>query len=300
MKKKILGIQICAIFISAIANAQVVATPVKKINVLQQNNAIIAKGADLTLQITSIDHNAGNYTINYTLKNVGTENIDLKEVSMQGNIYKADGSLVSAGGGMVLLYEGVLNAGKELKGKMGYSTNKLYSSESYIYRLKADDHNKVAETNENNNVSELAIVGYATHTIDINQMHRERNLKKGMANEYNDATISIRNIEKRNGGYFIDYTIKNVGTSTLDFNNLSTQCYVQLASDPTNNLSPAGGSMLGVNGTLAPGQEFQGSRHISYSLQAGLSYRFFIDVKLKVAETNLSDNRASRNLYNIQ
>jgi len=298
MKKNILCLLVCTICINTIAKAQMTTKPINKINVLAQKSMSV-QGTDLALQITGIDHNAGTYTINYMLKNTGTVNIDLKEVTMQGNIYRADGSFVMPGGGMGLLYEGVLNTGQEYKGKMGFS-GKLYSNENYSYRLKADEYNKIAEVNENNNVSEHAIMGYTEQSISNNLLNKERNLKKSIANETNDVTISIRSIEKRNGGYFIDYTIKNVGTSNIDYNNLSTQCYVQLASDPGNNPAPAGGSMLGINGTLAPGQELQGSRPIAYNLQVGQSYKCFIEVKLRIPETNLADNRTMRSIYNIQ
>lgn len=298
MKMKILLLLICLGCIAYAANAQITVKPTNKINVFNQNNPIGVKGADLALQITSIDYTAGNYTINYTLKNIGNTNIDLKDVTMQGNIYRSDGNFVMPGAGLGLIYEGILNAGQEYKGKLGFS-NKLYNNESYVYRLKADEHNKVAEINENNNVSEMPIIGYAEQPVVVHQMHREKNLKKGVA-PLNDVTISIRNVEKRNGGYFIDFTIKNVGTSTIDFNNLSTQCYIRLASDATESLAPAGGSMLGINGMLAPNQEILGSRPVSYNLQVGQSYKFFIDVKLRIAESNLADNRAMRTIYNIQ
>jgi|GEM_PF-1717895 len=196
---------------------------------------VAIKGADLSVTITSITYNEGNYTISYTLRNNGNVTIDLKDVTMQGNIHDANGKYVGPGGGMVLKYEGVLNAGQEFKGRLGCTDKNVYKHWSYKYILKADETNAIAEVDENNNTAEHPIVGYKDAMADVAPVtDRPQKVKTTAppvqtvagtppppaapppANLRPDLTITGASITKKSDGTFeVQYTMKNIGAADL-------------------------------------------------------------------------------------
>lgn len=193
-------------------------------------------GPDLSVIITNIAYNAGNYTISYTLKNNGNVRVDLKDVTMQGHIYDASGRYISPGGGVALLYSGVLNAGQEYKGTLGCTDKDVYKNWNYKYVLNADDKNAVAETNENNNSAEYPITGYKDAMANVN-VNTDRPQKGKVtappvqtppntpppppppAKLLPDLVITGASISKKPDNTFeVQYTMKNTGAGDVEIN----------------------------------------------------------------------------------
>ena len=201
-----------------------------KANTSVNVNSIIV--TDLAVVIDDISYTAGNYTISYTLKNTGTTPVDLSNITMQGYIYNQDGIMVNPGGGILLKYDGVINAGKEFKGKLGCNDNNVYKDWSYKYVLKADEKNTLSETNENNNSAELPIQGYRDALASVNAPAITKTQKiKGQvptpapaapvapppAKPLPDLVITAGSISKKaDNTYEVQFTMKNIGRADVE------------------------------------------------------------------------------------
>lgn len=232
MKQLLILVACLAIDVSCLAQVKAVQTKPVTTNANVIKNVAI-NGADLSVTITGITYKEGNYTINYTLRNNGNVTVDLKNVTMQGSIYDANGKYVSAGGGMVLKYDGVLNAGQEFKGSLGCTDKDVYKNWSYKYVLKADETNAIAEVNENNNTAEHPIVGYKEAMANVTLVNPDRPQKASAvtppvqtqpppvapppAKPLPDLTITGASITKKSDGSFeVQYTMKNIGAGDLE------------------------------------------------------------------------------------
>jgi hypothetical protein len=232
MKQLLILIACLAIDVSCLAQVKAVQTKPVTTNANVIKNVAI-NGADLSVTITGITYKEGNYTINYTLRNNGNVTVDLKNVNMQGSIYDANGKYVSPGGGVVLKYDGVLNAGQEFKGSLGCNDKDVYKNWSYKYVLKADETNAIAEVNENNNTAEHPIVGYKEAMANVTLVNSDRPRKTSAvtppaqtqpppvapppAKPLPDLTITGASITKKSDGSFeVQYTMKNIGAGDLE------------------------------------------------------------------------------------
>ncbi len=232
MKQLLILIACLAIDVSCLAQVKAVQTKPVTTNANVIKNVAI-NGADLSVTITGITYKEGNYTINYTLRNNGNVTVDLKNVNMQGSIYDANGKYVSPGGGVVLKYDGVLNAGQEFKGSLGCTDKDVYKNWSYKYVLKADETNAIAEVNENNNTAEHPIVGYKEAMANVTLVNSDRPRKTSAvtppaqtqpppvapppAKPLPDLTITGASITKKSDGSFeVQYTMKNIGAGDLE------------------------------------------------------------------------------------
>lgn len=232
MKQLLILVACLAIDVSCLAQVKAVQTKPVTTNANVIKNVAI-NGADLSVTITGITYKEGNYTINYTLRNNGNVTVDLKNVNMQGSIYDANGKYVSPGGGVVLKYDGVLNAGQEFKGSLGCTDKDVYKNWSYKYVLKADETNAIAEVNENNNTAEHPIVGYKEAMANVSLVNPDRPQKTSAvtppaqtppppvapppAKPLPDLTITGASITKKSDGSFeVQYTMKNIGAGDLE------------------------------------------------------------------------------------
>lgn len=232
MKQLLILIACLAIDVSCLAQVKAVQTKPVTTNANVIKNVAI-NGADLSVTITGITYKEGSYTINYTLRNNGNVTVDLKNVNMQGSIYDANGKYVSPGGGVVLKYDGVLNAGQEFKGSLGCTDKDVYKNWSYKYVLKADETNAIAEVNENNNTAEHPIVGYKEAMANVTLVNPDRPQKTSAvtppvqtqpppvapppAKPLPDLTITGASITKKSDGSFeVQYTMKNIGAGDLE------------------------------------------------------------------------------------
>ncbi|MBN8783259.1 MAG: hypothetical protein ABS85_06045 [Sphingobacteriales bacterium SCN 48-20] len=232
MRQLLILIACLPIAASCLAQVRPVQTKPATTNTNVIKNVAI-NGADLSVTITGITYKEGNYTINYTLRNNGNVTVDLQNVTMQGNIYDANGKYISPGGGVVLKYDGVLNAGQEFKGRLGCTDKDVYKNWNYKYVLKADETNAIAEVNENNNTAEYPIVGYKDAMANVSVATPERPQKISPvtppvqtspppvapppAKPLPDLVITSGSITKKPDNTFeVQYTMKNIGAADLE------------------------------------------------------------------------------------
>ncbi len=109
------------------------------------------------------------------------------------------------------------------------------------------------------------------------------------------ATVTQRTSSK----ITYSYTIKNNGTATID--NLYNVCIQNFYSSNTifndSNDVAAGGSILGVNRSLAPGQTYTGTFYSLVSVPTGMNYLTFkIDWSQSVSELNENNNTRALSL----
>lgn len=232
MKQLVIVIAFAAIAASCPAQVRPLQTKPVTANTHTIKNVTI-NGADLSVTITGITYKEGNYTINYTLRNNGNVTVDLQNVTMQGNIYDANGKYVSPGGGAVLKYDGVLNAGQEFKGSLGCNDKNIYKNWNYKYVLKADETNAIAEVNESNNTAEHPITGYKDAMANVSLVNSGRPQKTSPstspaqtppppvapppAKQLPDLVITSGSITKKPDNTFeVQYTMKNIGAGDLE------------------------------------------------------------------------------------
>lgn len=249
-------------------------------------------GPDLTITINNIVYNAGSHTIDYVLKNSGTTSIDLKQVVLQGDIYKSDGSYVKAGGGITLATAGILNAGDLYNGRLICSGDKLFNNIAYTYRLTADHTNVIAELNETNNTASAALKGYVNPvsaatlsipTVMATAVQPDLNITKGAMTRNPD------------GSYTVYYTVANSGQGALRVgvngirlkgevvnNGLSmANSYIKIADNGS--LLPAGGTLSG---------NFKTPQIIGSNFTTGEQYEYTltVDYILDIPESNEQNN----------
>lgn len=254
-------------------------------------NATIT-GPDISVTINSIVYNTGSHTIDYVLKNSGTTSIDLKQVVLQGDIYKSDGSYVKAGGGVTLTSAGILNAGDVYNGRLICSGEKLFNNTAYTYRLIADQTNVIAELNETNNTASASMKGYvdpvSAATVSIPTV-------MAMAVQPDLTITKGTMIRNPDGSYTVYYTVVNGGQGALRVgvngirlkgevvnNGLSmANSYIKIADNGS--LLPAGGTLSGNFKTpQINGSNFTDGKQYEYTLT--------VDYILDIPESNEQNN----------
>jgi subtilase family serine protease len=233
--------------------------------------ATAAASADLVFTsavITSQTATQINYA--YTIRNVGTVTVpNLYNVSIQ-NFYSANTVFNDAGdapaGGSIIGVTQALAPGQTFSGTF-HASGAVPAGMAYL-TFKIDWGNIVAESNESNNTRALSILPDLRFT-----------------------TAAVTSITATGVNY--SYTIRNQGTTTVpDLYNVSIQNFYS-ANTVFNDAGDvaAGGSILGVHQSLAPGQSYSGTFHSSGAIPAGMGYLTFkIDWGNIVTESNESNN----------
>jgi len=102
------------------------------------------------------------FEISYTIKNEGSIAIDARTVDVSGSIDYENASVARpiAGGGSVLttLSGNMINPGATYGGSYRCYNVILENSQHYMYTLKVDGSEKVAELNEKNNSAQISIL----------------------------------------------------------------------------------------------------------------------------------------------
>lgn len=283
MKIKLLSLLVF-LTIQTASEAQI---PSPSPNTTGQKTLLYASMADLVVSIRSIEPNGNSFTIIFTIRNQGGSAIDLSKVTVQGNVYSIQNrALISAGGGTKLVNYGTINKMQEVEAQLVFTpTVALNSAESYLYRLKVDEANTIAEADEGNNISEYKFRGNSTPAVASSNLKFQDKTMSLVP----DLTIQITSITRdpnSPGSFLASYTIKNIGTGSCSLKEYSVQGYVRESSAV--NFAPAGGNSLMYEGALLdPGKEFKGSRVISATLAPNKSYRYKIELKVN---TNSSTN----------
>lgn len=235
--------------------------------------ATAAAMADLVFisaAVTSQTATQVNYS--YTIRNIGTVTVpNLYNVSIQ-NFYSAntifnDAGDVAAGGSIIGINQS-LAPGQTFSGT--FHSSGAPGGKPYL-TFKIDWGNIVAESNESNNTRALAIIP------DL---------------RFTSAVITARTATQVK----YNYTIRNDGGKTIpNLYNVSIQNFYS-ANTVFNDAGDvaAGGSILAVNQSLAPGQSYSGSFYASGAVPAGKPYLTFkIDWGNIVTELNEGNNTAA-------
>jgi hypothetical protein len=257
------------------------ATTIQKNNVLQ-----VSALADLVVSIKSIVPNGNNYTIKFIIRNQGGGTVDLRQVFVQGNVYASNGNLVTAGGSVQLLNYGSLNKMQEVEAQLLFTSQvALLNTESFVYKLKADDKNTVSEADENNNIAEFTFRGNAAPVASTMANLGNQDRARAFVPDLVIRITSIVQNPNVPGGYIANYTINNVGTGACNLKEYTVQGSIREAS--STNFAPCGGESLMYDGiVLEPGKEFKFSRGISANLAKNTSYRFRLELNNQRPSTN--------------
>ncbi len=193
-----------------------------------------------------------NINYSYTIKNNGTATIpSLYNVSIQ-NFYSANTIFNDAGdvaaGGRILAVSQSLAPGASYSGT--FSASGAVPAGMYYLTTKIDWGGIVAESNENNNTNAVYIA-------------------------LPDLTISNLTITSRTATQVLySYTITNTGTATISsLYNVSIQNFYSANTifNDTGDVA-AGGRILAVSQSLAPGASYSGTYYASGAVPAGMYY----------------------------
>lgn len=272
--------------IQSLVHAQT-ATPIA---IQKEKTLLLSSQADLVISIKSIVHNGNNYTVKFIVRNQGGGAVDLRQVFVQGHVYASNGSMVSAGGGLQLLNYGSLNKLQEVEAQLLFTSQApLLNTESYVYRLKADDKNTVAEADENNNSAEMKFTGNSVPAATMANLGMQNKARAFVP----DLVIQVTSITRFPAGsnsFVANYTIKNIGNGNCNLKEYSVQGYVR--ENGAIDFSPAGGESLMYDGiVLEPGKEFKFSRGISANLASNKVYRYKLElINQKPSQNNFETN----------
>lgn len=286
----------------------------------------VIKGPDLTVTITSFDYQQGGWLIGYTVKNIGTEAVDLKKVTMQSNVSDSDGRLVKPAGGISLMYEGILHPGQEYKSKMGCGEDKLYSNWIYKYKLKVDEFNTITEINENNNIAEYSFSGKKDINLELTGVRIEQSTNRKTVIQKNASAsapppapassapvapppakpicdlviIAGSMTRKTDGSYEVQFTIRNIGVAAAELSSNGIRMYgrvreedgfEKMASYPTVNYSgktiPSGETVVGSY--IVPSQSMN-------LLTPGTQYAYYLTVD---SIKDIAEGREDNNDFRI-
>ena len=210
------------------------------IGVLPINTSLAADAMpDLIFTAAAVtERTASRITYSYTIKNNGTATIDnLYYVCIQ-NFYSANTVFNDSGdvaaGGSILGVNRSLAPGETYTGTF-YSLVSVPNGMNYL-TFKIDWSQSVSELNENNNTRALSLLADLAFT---------------------NVTIT----SKTNNQINYTYTIKNIGGDNIpNLYNVSIQNFYS-ANTIFNDSGDvaAGGSILGVNRSLAPGETYTGT-----------------------------------------
>ncbi|RZS72620.1 hypothetical protein EV199_4542 [Pseudobacter ginsenosidimutans] len=103
---------------------------------------------------------------------------------------------------------------------MGCGDDKIYKNWTYKYKLKVDEFNTVAETNENNNIAEHKFAGSKDVMNELNGA--------GIAKTTREKNTQVKNTTTSptapppapasDGSYEVHYTIRNAGVAPVEIN----------------------------------------------------------------------------------
>ncbi|HEX9060014.1 MAG TPA: CARDB domain-containing protein, partial [Clostridia bacterium] len=238
---------------------------------------------DLTFtnaSITSQTSSQVNYT--YTIKNIGTATIpNLYNVSIQ-NFYSANTIFNDTGdiaaGGSILGVSRSLEPGETYTGTF-HSLGAVPAGMKYL-TFKIDFGDLVAESNENNNTEALAVTSSDPASSGLADL------------TFTNVSITSRTATMVN----YTYTIKNIGTATIpSLYNVSIQNFYS-ANTIFNDAgdAAAGGRILGISRSLAPGESYTGTYTVSVPIPSGKPYiTAQIDWGNIVSESNENNNTFS-------
>lgn len=245
------------------------------------------KGKDLKLVINNVADNStesqNKYSIQYSLINNGTEDIDITGIAMQGKF--SDGQVAGGMSLTALFITNALNAnpvlqpGEALQSVINVSNNTLYNNGGpYKYILKADDDNIIPEANENNNTAEVSITAHIPPPASP-----DPSLPPDLI--ISDLSVNYTNMVN------INYTIKNIGQGIIDLKKISVEGEILSAG------AGCGGSVytLGTPKSLAPGESYSRSFSCTKNLTSGQQYVYKLTVSstYSVPESNTNNNTAS-------
>lgn len=135
----------------------------------------LTEGKDLKITIDRIDDkstfNMNKYTVNYTITNCGTENLNLSYFQVNGtfydpqNGYKCCDDIVTSSS--LQNNNPWLLSGQSIKGVRDITAPVLRPDVSYKYVLKIDGGNRIKEDRVNNNTSESSVYARAIRDADF-------------------------------------------------------------------------------------------------------------------------------------
>lgn len=268
----------------------VLAQTVTPLAVQKEKTLLLSSQADLVISVKSIVHNGNNYTVKFILRNQGGAAVDLRQVFVQGQVYALNGSLVAAGGGLQLLNYGSLTKLQEVEAQLLFtSQTPLLNTESYVYRLKADDKNSVAEADEANNIAEMKFTGNSVPAATMANLGVQ-NKARAFVPDLVIQVTSITRLPAGSNSFVANYTIKNIGNGNCNLKEYTVQGYVR--ENGAVDFSPAGGESLMYDGiVLEPGKEFKFSRGISANLANNKVYRYKLElINPKPSQNNFETN----------
>ncbi|MBS1511601.1 MAG: hypothetical protein JST86_12215 [Bacteroidetes bacterium] len=225
---------------------------IKKIIAPAPAPAGTVQGKDLSIAIKSFQYDPssnGTLHITYTVKNNGTDAVDLNNVSVQGYIddpqqypsvtpptYLVNGKYYYAGGGQAIATSTtMLNSGQSMDGTMNLFNlareHYFNTASSYNYLLVVDKGNIVNEANENNNTTTYTFRGYQGQyqpSVNPSQYYLSAAymiIKTGADNKEKQSEVDIRVIPSTIKNLTDTYNefIKKVSKNELEFYSNGTQ-----------------------------------------------------------------------------
>lgn len=103
-----------------------------------------------------------DFEVSYTVKNEGNIAIDARSVDIGGTIDYENATVarpIGGGGGMLTTLSGeIINPGATYGGSYRCYNVSLENSRRYLYSIKVDQNERVAELNEQNNTAQISIL----------------------------------------------------------------------------------------------------------------------------------------------
>ncbi|HMR91817.1 MAG TPA: CARDB domain-containing protein [Chitinophagaceae bacterium] len=259
------------------------------------------KGKDLTVVIDKVVDNStsslNKYTVQYTLINCGTEDIDITGVTMQG---KFSGNKPGGGTSLtpdVLKGNNVLKPGSYFNGTMTAASQELYTTENlYKYVLMADASNKIAEANENNNTAEATVKGHLPPPPSVCDPANKQDII------FTAASVT-KYVEHLNRMEF-SYTVKNVGLGYATLTHISVKAEITALGGKVVSTAQTC-QCLGKNASkgpkiLQPGEsytfvndEFPYSYCSLDGLESGVWYTLNLTIETFCPEVSTDNNRTA-------
>lgn len=247
--------------------------------------ATTTPGKDLMVVIDKIVDNStsseNKYVIHFTLINSGSEDIDITGVVMQGKFSTGET------GGSMAFSKGILKSRTWVHGTMGTSSYYLYNNAgSQKYILTADATNKIAETNEKNNMSEDTVVGHIPPPPVSDPALKP------------DLIISGITVVATNDVLHVDYMITNIGKGPVDLKAVGVTGTIELPNKQFVG-NGCGGAVytLAAPKSLDPGKSYSSSFTCNKSLASGKQYVYILTLNTNggyvINESNTANNSSS-------
>jgi hypothetical protein len=155
--------------------AEKIPTVIKPLSMpVTSKGSSLTEGKDLVITIDRVEDNSlldlNKFTVYYTAKNTGTEDINLgaKQIQIQATFYNAGGDYICAGGASVLNTAGRVTfpSGVTIQGSIDVISDHLLTNTAYQLRLEIDASKHITEANENNNAAQTNITAHAIKNAD--------------------------------------------------------------------------------------------------------------------------------------